>query len=1096
MKHGALNLLILILLSHCIMAQQYNQVGSPLVTNYSPKTYQAGEQNWAVVQDHRGVMYFANNDDGVLEYDGVTWRKIPIPNQSIVRSLAINDLGMIYVGAVGDFGYLEPDNIGQLKYNSLIDQIDTTKRNIADVWKIWTIGDYVYFCEYKKIHIFNKTEYVKTVNLSKGGFLSFEAYGNIYVGDGYLGLHKLLKDSTLIIRNGDFFSKVRDVFMIEPFPNNKLLIGTIQEGLFLYDTVSSEIKYLSESENGEKTNNFLIDNKLYAGTQLPNHHYALGTLFGGCMIIDTSAFAKQLINKNNGLQDQTVTSVYYNNQSKNYQPIWLSLNLGISSVEFFSPIRVFKEESGIKGIIVDVVEFEGNLYVGTTVGVFVQDFDQNGLPFFKAIKNIETQVWTLEIIYDVQKEKNILLATTIEDIYMISGDLATSLNTNYYSYDIFAPKQNTEIMYLAYSKGVRTMTNKNGAWKYEKIEGVNEEIRSLAMDADGTLWMETPINGVYAYFAEKGIVHYDTANGLPAMNNVKINVIDNQVVFSSQKGLYTFEEKTQTFIPFAEFGENYTNGARNVEMVWEGINRTWMICKENDNEWIELLRQQNGQWQVDSLPFRRILATNILKIYDQNDRYSWFATSDGLYSFDHGLKKVYNQEYLSLIRSVVISEDSLVFNGTFFRTEVFGDDTIHIITNNQNKEQELTLSYKNNSLTISYAAPFFESEKNNYYSYYLEGYDDRWSKWKPENKATFTNLKEGSYVFRVKAKNVYGIDSKIAEYRFTILPPWYRTILAYVIYAVFAIIFVMVVVKLWTRKLERDKKRLEEIVKQRTVEVIKQKDEIEEKNKVIEKKNENITASIRYAQRIQNAIMPSEEYIKEIMPDSFVLFKPKDIVSGDFYWMAKKDDTLMFSAVDCTGHGVPGAFMSIVGSNWLNRALNEENLTKPSEVLNYLSKGVFKTLRMQNEEAKVKDGMDLALCSVNLKEKKLAFAGAYNPLFLYRKNVDVMQFKADVFPIGAPFTEKFQTFTNHEFDLELGDTLYVFSDGYVDQFGGPKKKKFMKKRFREMIEAMQEKPMQEQKEILDATIEEWKKEGEMEQIDDILVIGVRFSAFV
>ncbi len=280
-----------------------------------------------------------------------------------------------------------------------------------------------------------------------------------------------------------------------------------------------------------------------------------------------------------------------------------------------------------------------------------------------------------------------------------------------------------------------------------------------------------------------------------------------------------------------------------------------------------------------------------------------------------------------------------------------------------------------------------------------------------------------------------------------------------------------------------------EELKQQKEEIITQRDEIEKQRNQIEEKNTHITDSIRYAMRIQHAILPSNDFISQSLNDFFVLFLPKDIVSGDFYWVDSVGDTILFAAVDCTGHGVPGAFMSIVGSNLLNAAVHEDGLTKPAEILNYLSVGVSATLQ-KDDDRKVKDGMDLTLCALNIKKMEVEYAGAYNPL-IHVRNKEAIQHKVDVYPIGQAFSERFNGYNSYHVQLEKGDTLYVFSDGYQDQFGGPKGKKFMKKRLREMLASISDKPMQEQRDILHQAFEDWKREGNKEQIDDVIVFGVR-----
>ncbi|HEY6161561.1 MAG TPA: tetratricopeptide repeat protein [Bacteroidia bacterium] len=251
---------------------------------------------------------------------------------------------------------------------------------------------------------------------------------------------------------------------------------------------------------------------------------------------------------------------------------------------------------------------------------------------------------------------------------------------------------------------------------------------------------------------------------------------------------------------------------------------------------------------------------------------------------------------------------------------------------------------------------------------------------------------------------------------------------------------------------------------------------------------QEITDSIRYARKLQEALLPSSRHMKQLLPESFVLYKPKDIVSGDFYWVEQWGHQTLVAAVDCTGHGVPGAFMSILGYSLLNRAVNELGLSKPSLILNEMNKSVSRLLRQNKEEAGMKDGMDMALVSIDKNNLKLEFAGAFNGLYLFR-NGELKKTNADKFPVGGFIDEELRLFTNHEMELQKGDMIYIFTDGYADQFGGAKGKKFKYKQMQELLHSIHLKPMEEQKEILDSTINEWK--GPLEQVDDILVIGIR-----
>ena len=267
---------------------------------------------------------------------------------------------------------------------------------------------------------------------------------------------------------------------------------------------------------------------------------------------------------------------------------------------------------------------------------------------------------------------------------------------------------------------------------------------------------------------------------------------------------------------------------------------------------------------------------------------------------------------------------------------------------------------------------------------------------------------------------------------------------------------------------------------------------------IIENHNKDIKDSIKYAKRIQEAILPTIKFNNIFKENAFVLYKPKDIVSGDFYWVEEAtengDKVLLFAAVDCTGHGVPGAFMSIVGHNLLKQAVNEHHKTKPSDILNELNIGVNETLRQTIEESTVKDGMDISLCSLKKNTSNsytLQFAGANNPLWIIRnkEKFELEEIKGDKFPIGAFVGEELNKFRNHEIELFTGDTLYIFTDGFADQFGGPKGKKFMYKSLKQVLVSNQNLSMKEQGEEFNKILNDWK--GELEQIDDVLLIGIR-----
>ena len=301
----------------------------------------------------------------------------------------------------------------------------------------------------------------------------------------------------------------------------------------------------------------------------------------------------------------------------------------------------------------------------------------------------------------------------------------------------------------------------------------------------------------------------------------------------------------------------------------------------------------------------------------------------------------------------------------------------------------------------------------------------------------------------------------------------------FILYSVLVIAFVYLFVMSQTRRLIKTSKLLKE--KEEALELIaRQKLELELREK-------HITDSLIYAQRIQEALLPSEAYFRKHFEDSFIFFRPKDIVSGDFYWLGEKGDKIFVVAADCTGHGVPGALMSMIGREIIERTINEDKIETPSKILAILNKGLEKTFsREKNIGTIIRDGMDIGLCVIDKKRKKLIYGGAFFQLYLIRNN-SLIEIKGDKIIIGM--NPEAVSYTDHELDLQEDDIIYIFSDGYVDQFGGSENKKFMYRRFRYLLLTIHRFPVNDQKSILEENIRAWM--GRNIQVDDIMVIGYK-----
>lgn len=381
------------------------------------------------------------------------------------------------------------------------------------------------------------------------------------------------------------------------------------------------------------------------------------------------------------------------------------------------------------------------------------------------------------------------------------------------------------------------------------------------------------------------------------------------------------------------------------------------------------------------------------------------------------------------------------------------------------------------------ALDFTDPKKNKYaYRFYREGSrESSWIQLENHHMATFTNIAGGSYIFEVKGANNDGVWSDdLARLQVYVKAPFYKQRWAYWIYLVGFLLGFVWIIRYRTQHLIRSNKILRE--KEVAANVI------ELQNKELELKNKDITDSINYARRIQDAMMPSRDLFSKLFTDSFVLYKPKSIVSGDFFWINQHDQKIFVAAVDCTGHGVPGAFMSLIGIDLFRKITVLKGVEKPSQILELLNEN-FRKMFDGDHTVHLRDGMDLSFCVIDKQNQTVEYAGAFNPLYVVRNN-SIIEFPAERCSIGLnDDQDKGIRFTNHLLDLQADDVLYLFSDGYADQFGGPYGKKYKKRRFRHLLLTIHKHSLSRQVEILDQSIESWK--GENEQVDDILVIGIR-----
>jgi ligand-binding sensor domain-containing protein len=625
----------------------------------------------------------------------------------------------------------------------------------------------------------------------------------------------------------------------------------------------------------------------------------------------------------------------------------------------------------------------------------------------------------------------------------------------------------------------------------------NMLVTALAYSKNNLLWVGS-VDGVIKYNTQtlegKRLTNYDGLAG----NDISCIFVDKSNTIwigAKSKGLTSI---TDTIITQVSIGEGVTPSS---------------ITEDNQgNLWIGTMGQgllvYNKSYIVRTYTEANGLLSNLINLVCiDNKQNVYIGTNKGLNRFDSKEKKIYTYTRKNGFTGIETKPNAVCFdnnNNLWFGT-VNGvikyqreyekihtmQPLTHITRIRVNLEDvsiknKLSLSYKQNAIIFDYHSICLTNPEAVRYQVMLDGADAAWQPVTEQTMASYPALPPRKYTFKVRARNSDGIwNSSPIAFEFEIKPPFYKTWWFIIICIASGTLLIMLYIKWREQKLIEEKKVLEQKVTERTHEIHLKNNELALTNSELASKNKNITDSIRYAKRIQIAILPFEIPY----PDTFIFFKPKDIVSGDFYWLLNEGGYEFMAAVDCTGHGVPGAFMSIIGHILLNKIVKEYKILKPGEILDALNYEIIETLHNQPDQSfSVNDGMDISIVCYEPATHKLNFAGAFNPIYIVR-NGEIIEHPANRYSIGR-HTGPDKKFSNNEIAIETNDMLYLFSDGYEDQFGGERGKKFKAQGMKDLFIKIANRPTDNQKQIIDQTFENWK--GDLEQIDDVLVIGRRF----
>lgn len=806
-----------------ILKAQIKKIGVPFITNYSPKTYKAASENWDVLQDSKGMMFFANHF-GIMQFDGVRWSIVTQPeNRSMVRSLAIDKNDKMYVGAQGDFGYAIQLSNGQYQYTSLVKLLPEPARNFGDVIHTVIRNNEVIFFSYEEIFIYknNKIKVLKS-NVKFDDF--FEVQKEIYISDNTKGLLKLKDDKLIPVTNGEKFGgmKIRKIFETK----NGLLLLTQKNGLFTFK--ENQLKpFVTEGDN------ILKQNQISAGIQLSDGYIGIGTRQSGLIVIDGSGRLIQHINKQMGLQNDYVTNLKVDKEGN----LWVTFKEGISLIQISSPLSRVLATSNSETKIYCSQIYQDKLYIATDNGLFWMDWlsYKNGKhenANFQHVSGMSENVWNIGVF------GNSLLAFEKNGIFEVSGNSSTLLAKTDGAWKGILVPNHPDLLIVGGYNGMYLLKKINNSWVYQnKIKGFEESSRVIETDKNGDFWIAHGYKGIFkiqfnkTFDAVSKVEFYNQKNGFPSSLFLNTFKIDNQILFGTTKGVYKQDAHSKKMIPEPVF-RKYLGLENHIRLLKsDNQNNIWYVSGENTGK---MTKKSNGSFVVEELPFRKLRYLYVPGFENIQTTASgdvFFGTQDGLIHYNTIKNKQYQTKYKAVISEVkcIFPKDSLLFSSRY--------DVLPNKTESGGEEIPNVLSYSNNALHFSFSSLFYDEADATKYEYWLEGFEPKWSEYSLQTEKEYTNLPEKEYVFHVRAKNIYDVVSEEAVFRFEVLPPWYRTIWAYILYFILYSVVIYLIIRYQKSLAERERQQL---ILNQEKELLRSRAELNEQKLTLEQENMNI----------------------------------------------------------------------------------------------------------------------------------------------------------------------------------------------------------------------------------------------------------------
>ncbi len=799
--------IILLILSGTIKGQttQHIEQGFPFVKNFSAADYKAHAQNFSIIRDKAGIMYFGNFA-GVLQYDGEFWRLIPTEKTTKVSAMAIDSMGNLFIGAFGEIGMLTPNAAGVLSFTSLIALNGPDSTSFGNVIRILSTSNGVYFITQKIIFLWHhgKLERIKPEYEIISGF---HVNNTLYLQVKDKGLMVFRNGKMIPVPNGAMVSGAIEIKAMLPYPGNQVLIATGTQGLYLLDS-NGVRDFITQSDD------LFMKNLITTGVALFDGSYAIGTSRKGVIIIYPDGRVKQVIDKKAGLRNENVQALFADDNNI----LWASLNNGISMIEVPSPLTFFDEKSGLNGAVKYIIRYNNRLYVATYQGLFYYDEASFG---FLSVPEIITACGTIIPFGD-----NLLTATS-QGVFMVSSQHAKMVREGF-AMSMARSGLDPSSVYVGEMDGLYSMNFRNGQWNTRKLAGPEEEINDLLPDALGNIWGSTLTKGIFRYSPKADTLEFfNESSGLSETIGSTINVIGGAMSVSTRKGVFLFNDASRSFKLITLVKPDTTVENAWFSMITENQHGDLWV-NAGDESHLMLLKKKGVGFDPYQTPFLPVADYVIWAIYPDSNGITWFGGPDGLIRYNPDVTTLKPEPYPTLIRQITAHGDSVIFYGC--------SDT----GNSMSPTKITTFTYEDNSLRFEFSAPFYAPKGENKYQYLLEGFEETWSDWSTQTHKEYTNLPKGKFIFHVRACNIYGKTAHEAAYRFRILSPWYTTIWAYILYILLSAGLVYLIVIVRNRQLLKEKHVLEQRIADRTAEVVQQKEEIEKQSGELANKNDEL----------------------------------------------------------------------------------------------------------------------------------------------------------------------------------------------------------------------------------------------------------------